>query len=51
MDVLPAVSYIPYDTFSKEKTGDIITFAQFGEGGLLSEYCNNTESGNEADDN
>ena len=31
----PAVSYIPYATSSHEQTGDIITFAQFEEGGLL----------------
>ena len=32
-----AVSYIPYDTSSGGKTGDIITFTQFEEGGLISE--------------
>ena len=30
-----AVSYIPCATSSKEKNGNIITFAHFGEGGLL----------------
>ena len=30
-----AVSYIPHDTSSHEETGEIITFAQFNEGGLL----------------
>ena len=34
---------------SKEQTGDIITFAQFEEGGLISETCNDTESGDESD--
>ena len=33
----PAVSYIPCAEYSKEKTGGIITFAQFEEGDLLSE--------------
>ena len=50
MDIKPAVSYIPYATYSRVKTGDIITFTQFEEGNLLSETCNYTESGNESDD-
>ena len=33
----------------QEKTGDIITFAQFEEGTLLSETRNDTESGDESD--
>ena len=36
MAVLPAVSYIPYATSSKENIGNIITFVQFEEGNLLS---------------
>ena len=40
-----AVSYIPYDTSAREQTGDIITFAPFEEGNLLSENCDNTERG------
>ena len=31
----PAVSYIPYATSSQEQTGDIITFEQFGGGGVV----------------
>ena len=50
MDIKTTVSYIPYAKYSKEKTGDIITFAKFEEGGLLSESRNNTESGNEYDE-
>ena len=53
----PAVSYTPYDTYSRKKTGDIIAFTQFEEGNLLSETQNllsetrdNTESGNKSDD-
>ena len=34
-----AVSYTPYTTSSKEKTGDIVTFTQFEETNLLSETC------------
>ena len=44
------MSYIPHATYSKEKTGDIITSEQFEEGNLLSETCNETESGKESDD-
>ena len=51
MAMQPEVSYIPYATSSKEKTGDIIAFAQFEEGGLLSESHNSTEIGDEYDDN
>ena len=29
MDIRTAVTYTPYATYSKEKTGSIITFAQF----------------------
>ena len=54
----PAVSYIPYATYSRGKTGDIITFAHFKGGYLSSETRNllsvtrdNTESGNGYDDN
>ena len=32
----PAVSYIPYATSLREQTGDIVTFAWFEEGILLS---------------
>ena len=48
MVVRPAVTYTLYATSSKEQTGDVITFAQFEEGGLLTETCNNTESGDES---
>ena len=49
MAMRPAVTYTPYATSSKEQTGDVITFAQFEEGDLLSETRNNTESGDESD--
>ena len=45
----PAVSYIPCATYSKEQTGDILTFAQFEEGNLLSETRDYTEIVNESD--
>ena len=45
----PAVTYTPYATSSKEQTGDLITFAQFEEGNLLSETRNDTESGDKSD--
>ena len=44
MAMCPAVSYIPCATYSKEKTGNIITFAQFKERNLLSESCEDAES-------
>ena len=43
------VTYNPYATSSKEQTGDVITFAQFEEGNLITENHNNTESGDESD--
>ena len=50
MVMRPSVPYTPYATSSKEQTGDIIMFAQFEEGDLLSETCDNAESGDESDD-
>ena len=46
MAMQTAVSYMRYDPSKKEKTGDIITFAQFEEDNLLSEIRNDIESGN-----
>ena len=51
MAMWPEFLYIPYTTSSKERTSNIITFAQFEEGGLLSESHNSTEIGDEYDDN
>ena len=45
----PAVTYTPYATSSKEQTGDVIIFAQIEERNLISETCNDTESGDESD--
>ena len=49
MVVRPAVTYTPYAKSSKEQTGDIITFAQFKEGNILTETRKDKESGDESD--
>ena len=51
MAMLPYVTYTPCNTYSREQNGNIITFAQFEEGGLLSETCNDAESGDKSDEN
>ena len=43
------MSCIPYASFQKEKTGDIINLEQFEEGYLLSEYHNGTERDDKPD--
>ena len=45
----PEVKYIPYATSLKEQTGDVIMFTQFEKGNILTETCNDTESGDESD--
>ena len=47
MAMHPSVTYTPYATSSKEQTGDVIKFAQFEEGNILTETRNNAESGDE----
>ena len=49
MAMRPTVTYTLYATSYKEQTGDVITFAQFEEGNILTETHNNTESGDEYD--
>ena len=44
MAIHPAVTYITCATSSREQTGDIIIFAQFEEGDLLSETNDDVES-------
>ena len=39
------VTYTLYATSPKEQTGDIITFAHFEEGNILTKNCNDAESG------
>ena len=50
MSMRPSVTYKTCATSSKEQTGDIITLAQFEEGGLFSETYNNAESVDESND-
>ena len=50
MAMCPSVTYTPYATSSKEKTGDIIRFTQFEEGNLLSETHEDAESDDESGD-
>ena len=49
MAMCPAVTYTQYATSSKEQTGDVITFAQFEEGNILTETSNDAESGDKSD--
>ena len=49
MVMRPAVTYTPCATSSKEQTGDVITFAQFEEGNILTETRNNAESADKSD--
>ena len=49
MAMRPAVTYTPYATSSKEKTGDVITFEQFEEGNILTETRNDAESSDGSD--
>ena len=49
MAMRPAVTYTPYATTSKEQASNVITFAQFEMGNLISETRNDTESGDESD--
>ena len=51
MVMRPSVTYTTCNTYSRGEIGDIITFAQFEEGDLLSENRNDAESGDEPDDN
>ena len=43
------MTYTLYATTSKEQTGDVIIFAQFEEGSILTETRKNAESGDESD--
>ena len=44
MAMRPDVTYTPCSASSIDKTGDIITFAQFEEGNILAKNCNDAES-------
>ena len=45
----PTVTYTPYATSSKEQTANVITFAQFEEGNLITETRNDTERDDKSD--
>ena len=45
----PEVTYTPYGTSLKEKTGEIKMFAQFEEGNILTKNRNDADSGDESD--
>ena len=49
MAMRPAGTYNPYATSSKEQAGNVIIFAQFEEGNILTETRNYAESGDESD--
>ena len=49
MAMCPTVPFTPYAKSYKKQTGNVVTVAQFEEGGLLTETCNDTESGDESD--
>ena len=44
----PSVMNTPFATSSKGQTGDVITFTHFEEGKILTETCNDAESGDES---
>ena len=50
MSMCPAVSFIPFATSLRGNTINIITFAQFEEGGLLYETGDDAESSDKCDD-
>ena len=50
MVMLPAVTYTPCATSLRETNGDIILFAQFEEGNILTKTRNDAESGKEPND-
>ena len=49
MAMRPTVTYTQYVTSSKEQALDVIILAQFEEGNLLNETCNDTESGDKSE--
>ena len=51
MAMRPEVTYTPCAMSSREQTGNIITFAQFEEGNILSETREYAESGDKSNDN
>ena len=49
MAMRPTVTYTPYATSSTEQTGDVIMFAQFEEGNVITETGNDTEIDDKSD--
>ena len=49
MAIRPTVRYTPCAKSLRVQTGNIITFAQFEEGGILTKTRNDAESGDESD--
>ena len=49
MAMRPTVTYTQYATSSKEQTGNVITFAHFEEGGLITKARNDAESDDESE--
>ena len=47
MAMRPAVTYTRFATFLREQTGDIITFAKFEGGNILTKTRNDAESGDD----
>ena len=45
----PEVTYTPYATSLREQTGNVITFAHFEEGNILTETFNGVENGDKSD--
>ena len=44
------VMFTPFATTSCEQTGNIIIFAQFEEGNIITKNCNNVERNDESND-
>ena len=49
MEMRPTVTYTPYTTSSKDQTGNVITFAQFEEGNLITKTRNDKEIDDKSD--
>ena len=50
MAMRPAVTYTPFATSSREKSGNIITFTHFEERNILTKNRNDAESGDKYND-
>ena len=49
MAMCPAITYTLYATYPKEQLCDVVTFAQFEEGNILTKTRNNAVSGDKSD--